>query len=91
MVRYDDFDVTLSFTDGFYTYYANVSHEKGIIGGEYPLTGVFNREFEEFYQLFEGKQRQSYSEFIAPVFVIDAIMRSMESGKEESVHSFEEI
>lgn len=91
VVRYDDFDVTLSFTDGFYTYYANVSHEKGIIGGEYPLTGVFNREFEEFYQLFEGKQRQSYSEFIAPVFVIDAIMRSMESGKEESVHSFEEI
>ena len=91
VVRYDEYDVTITFTEGFYTYSATVSGEKGLAGGEYGLEGVFNREFEEFHELFDGKQRQTYSEFIAPVFVIDAIKRSIESGKEEEVHTFEEI
>ena len=91
VVRYEEFDVTITFTEGYYSYSATVSSEKGLIGGEYTLEGVFNREFEEFHDLYSGKQRQSYSEFIAPVFVISAIMRSLESGKEEEVHTFEEI
>lgn len=91
VVRYEDFDVTITFTEGFYSYSATVSSEKGLIGGEYTLDGVFNREFEEFHDLFDNKQRLSYREFIAPVFVIAAIMRSLESGKEEAVHEIEEI
>lgn len=91
VVRYEEYDVMITFQEGFYTYSAVVSAEKELAGGEYPLDDVFNREFEEFAELFEGKQRQTYSEFIAPVFVISAIMRSMESGKEEAVHTFEEI
>ena len=91
VVRYEEFDVTITFTEGYYSYSATVSSEKGLAGGEYTLENVFNREFEEFHDLYAGKQRQSYSEFIAPVFVIAAIMRSIESGKEEAVHTFEEI
>ena len=83
--------MTITFQEGYYTYSAIVSGEKGLHGGAYGLDGVFNREFEEFHELYSGKQRQTYSEFIAPVFVISAIMRSMESGKEEAVHTFEEI
>lgn len=91
VVRYEEYDVTITFQEGYYTYSATVSAEKGLRGGEYVLDGVFNREFEEFHELYNGKQRQSYSEFIAPVFVISAIIRSLESGKEEEIHKFEEI
>ncbi len=91
IVRYEEYDVTIAFEEGYYTYSAHISSEKGVIGGDYPLTDVFVREFEEFKELYDNKQRQSYNEFIAPVFVISAIKRSLESGKEEEIHTFEEI
>ncbi len=91
VVRYEEYDVTITFTEGYYTYSAIVSGEKGLVGGDYTLADVFVREFEEFHELFENKQRLNYNDFISSVFVINAIMRSMESGKEEKVHTFEEI
>ncbi len=92
VVRYDDFDVTLSFEEAVDGYFVYVNTDDDIVGGRYMLDVVFSREFEEFRGLLNGdEQRQSYSEFIAPVFVIDAINRSLESGKEEPVHAFEEI
>lgn len=90
-VRYEDYDVNITFVDGNYKYIATVSHENGISGGEFTLEGVFNSEFEEFHELYNQKQRQTYKEFIAPVFVMSAIERSIASGKEEEVHVIEEI
>lgn len=53
------------------------------------LPNCFLREFEEFYALLSGAaQKISYEEFAAPVFIMNAILRSLESGKEEAVHTF---
>lgn len=83
VVRYRDYDVTLEFTDGSYTYWAYVSAEKGIVGSEYKFDGCFVQEFEEYYDILSGKaQKHSYEDFFAPVFIICAIERSMESGEE---------
>ena len=43
-------------------------------------------EFKEFYGILSGdEQAISYEEFISPVFIMNAIERSLKSGKEEPV------
>lgn len=89
--RYKDFDVTGLFVDGNYIYAAARYFEKGIESGEADIgDSCFRTEFEEFYKLLNGgKQHQSYKDFIAPVFVINAIDRSLQSGNEEKVTEFD--
>ena len=51
---------------------------------------MFRAEFDEFYDLLNGgEQKKSYSDFIAPVFVMNAVKRSLGGGKEEKVNKFE--
>ena len=51
------------------------------IGYENPC---FFKEFDEFYDLVKGdNQRISYEDFIAPVFVMNAVKRSFEQGGKE--------
>ena len=53
-------------------------------------TDAIKKEFDEFYGMLTGKeQERDYAELIAPVFVINAINRSMESGAEEAVKRYE--
>ena len=41
----------------------------------------------DMLDLLNGKEmKQSYENFITPVFIINAIMRSMESGKWEDIN-----
>ena len=43
-------------------------------------------EFKEFAEILEGgAQTCTYEEFISPVFIMNAIMRSLESGKAEEL------
>jgi len=65
--------------------------EKTVNSAEIPSTSAwFEEEFKEFYALLSGgEQPSSYKDFIAPVFVMNAIKRSIESGKEEAVNTFE--
>lgn len=90
--RYKDYDVTGLFTDGSYLYYALRSAEKNDKGSAFPITeesDCFKAEFKEFYSLLcGGEQQKSYEDFIAPVFVMNAIKRSIDSGKEEKVNRF---
>ena len=87
VVRYDEQDVNLSFVNHNYVYYAGVSFEKAVVGYS-GLKGSFSEEFMSFYNLLLGKpQTQSYEDFFAPVYIHNAILRSMESGKEEPVHA----
>ena len=49
----------------------------------------FPIELDLFASLLAGGAQQvSYEDFIAPIFVIDAIIRSIESGEEEAVRSY---
>ncbi|MBQ8907859.1 MAG: hypothetical protein IJY71_04660 [Clostridia bacterium] len=50
----------------------------------------FLREKEAFYGLLSGKaQTESYEAFASPVFIMNAIDRSLRSGKEELVGRME--
>ena len=92
VVKYDNYDVNMTYVDGNYKYFAYVSADNGMIGGEYTLAGLSILEMENFYDLLNGKeQKVSYRQFIAPVFLMSAIERSINSGKEEAVHKIEEI
>ena len=88
IVRYEDYDITLQFTDGNYVYYAGVSFAKGYVGLEIEFTEKdWNQEFLEFHDLLHGKpQKQSYEDFFAPVYILNAIDRSLRSGEESPVN-----
>lgn len=84
--RYEGVTVSAVYQNESYVYYAAVNFPKKIAADEVELTGAANREFGEFYDLLTGgKMQQSYEELFAPVFIMNAITRSLESGKEESI------
>ena len=89
VVKYEGFDVYLSFVDQDYSYYLSVSAAGGVSGSVVEVkSDVFETEFRLFYDLLCGaEQPQSMRDFISPVFVISAIERSLASGKEEAVNS----
>ena len=93
VVRYEKFDVTAVYVEHNYTYYASISGEKGIVGGDYPVnSSIYFYEFEEFYQLLKGnEQKVSYNDFISSVSVICAINRALATGNEEAISYAEEI
>jgi len=89
LVRYEDYDVHLSYVDHVNKYSAHISSEMGVFGDTYVLTGCYNKEFANYHELLLGKeQRQRYEDFFAPVYVINALKRALESGKEENVHRY---
>ncbi len=86
-VRYDAYDVIIQFTEGNYDYFASVSAEKGMFTEKLTLDGTFQEEFAKYYDILTGKQqKESYEDFIAQVFILNAIDRSLKSGKEEKVN-----
>lgn len=57
------------------------------MGDHYTLEGCSELELLEFYGLLNGqKQRETYEELFAPVYVLDALKRAFEIGEEEKVH-----
>ena len=90
LFHYEDFDCTGVFFDGNYLYYVCRMAEKSTKSYEIPSSNDwFYREFKEFHELLHGgEQNISYEEFISPVFIMNAIDRSLASGKEEAVRAF---
>ena len=87
--HYDNYDINAVFVDGNFEYFAYVSFENEIKGGKFNLDGCFEAEFDAFYRILNGeKSHMSYEDFIAPVFVMNAIERSIKSGKKEKVNTF---
>ena len=61
-------------------------NEEFPIGGNSPC---FLAEWQEFYSILSGNApHYTEEEIIAPVFILNAMVRSMESGKEEPVNGF---
>lgn len=87
LFRYDGFDVTGLYVDGNYRYTAGRYAE----GGDTLCLcdigqSCFDREFDEFVRLARGGDMEcTYADFIAPVFVLNAIDRAIESGREQPV------
>jgi len=87
ILRYQDYDVTGVYTDGNYNYFAYVSGAKEVVGGKYDIGSyAFEKEFSEFHELLlGGKQKVSYTDFVSPVYIMNAIERSLKSGNEEKI------
>ena len=90
--HYDAFHVVGSFVERNGLYYAGISCEKDFVGSVYKLEKCAEKEFDTYYQILTGgKQEQSYDLFIAPVFILNAIYRSIKSGNEERVNAIEQF
>lgn len=86
--RYENYDVNGLFAEGgFGCYFASRAAMDGSKGGKITINSdIFMAEWEAFYKLLQGgKSDLSYAEFISPVFILNAIDRSMQSGKEEKI------
>ena len=87
LFHYADYDCVGLFCDENYTYYASRMAENGTSSFDIPSTEEwFEREFGEFYRLLSGgRQSATYQDVFAPVFIMNAIDRSLKSGREENV------
>ena len=88
--RYEKYDVTGIFTDHSFKYFAARFSEEGSQGG--VVVGSdnwFTKEFADFDEIMKGGgQKISLDDFIAPVFIMRAIEKSLESGEEEIIEKF---
>lgn len=86
---YGEFQVAAHYTDDNHSvYYAMRMAENGLQSKRIVLTesNCFADEFDEFYQILKGKQQPcDVKQFITPVYVMNAINRSLTSGKKEIV------
>ena len=89
VVRYDEYDVVLTFTDGCYEYGAGIITERHTSYEKYELDGSFEKEFYAFYSLLSGgEQQRSYDDFIAPVFILCALDQAIKTGEEVKINKF---
>lgn len=87
LFHYEAYDCVGLFCDKSFVYYASRMAEKEAKGFVIPTSADwFYGEVKEFYGLLSGKaQTESYEAFASPVFIMNAIDRSLRSGKEELV------
>ncbi len=91
LFRYDEYDVMGQFSQESWQYFVSRFAEKKTSAIDVTSRGTvwFPIELDLFASLLAGgEQAMSYEDFIAPVFVIDAIIRSMASGEEETVRDY---
>ena len=90
--NYGEYTVDGAFVEHNYLYYACRSAEKSVKGAYLESTDEhnwFKSEFDEFYSILHGGESPvSYEDLISSVFVMNAIERSLASGKEEKVNTF---
>ena len=91
LFHYEEYDCVGLFCDKNYRYYASRMSETEAKSFVISTTNDwFYEEFKEFYGLLSGdEQTLTYGDFIAPVFIMNAIERSLKSGKEELVRKVE--
>ena len=91
LFHYENYDCIGFYCNEKYVYFASRMAENAVTSFDIEQTDDwFYQEFSEFYELLSGKEcTTDHQDFIAPVFVMNAIERSLKSGKEEKVHEFE--
>jgi len=86
IARYADCDMSLHFTEGAYQYGAAVLMEKGAFTHPIDISDCYALEAEEFAHLARGgNMPETFDQLIAPVRMMEAIVRSLESGKMEEI------
>ena len=84
---YGDYSVLATYMEKNHYYTVSVYGSKSSISKNLTFTpDSFRHEMDDMLDLLHGNEmKKSYEEFIAPVFVINTIIRSMNSGAWESV------
>lgn len=87
LFHYEEYDCVGLYCDFNNTYYASRMSEQGASSHLIPPSRDWSyRELKEFCGILNGGPSvMSYEEFASPVFVINAIIRSLESGNTEPV------
>ena len=93
LFKYDGFEVYGLFVESNYVYNVTRFAEEKSSGGDLIRNVPGNvwslMEAEEVYELMSGAESNiSYDDFISPVFIMNAIYRSMKSGKEEKIREY---
>ncbi len=85
--RYDGFYVNILFTEHSGAYFVSVSGSSHTPCGEPEITDdLFAEELSRFHELLHGGECScSIDEFFAPVYIMNALEMSLNSGKEENV------
>ena len=88
LFRYDDFDCVGLFSEGIHLYSASIISERGTKTADLNIcSDWFLREFKAYHNILNGgKMKETYEGFVAPVFILNAIDRSLKSGCEETVN-----
>ncbi len=82
IVNYDGFSVTNHYNDGAYLYAGSVYGKTSQLVSEVTLDGCGEKECDAFVEMLRtGHMAHSYDELAAPVFCLNAIKESYESGK----------
>ena len=91
LFSYERYDVVGLYTEFSNHYFVSVALKDQTLASDATIgTDCFTREFDEFCALLSGEeQTTSYDDFIAPVFVLGAIHRSLSSGRAEAVRTYE--
>lgn len=87
VAKYKDYPVTGSYSSEGWYYHAVVYGGKELKADKFEFTSYpFERELDDMYDLLCGKEmKETYDEFIRPVFILNALEASMKSGKSEKV------
>ncbi|MBO5925973.1 MAG: Gfo/Idh/MocA family oxidoreductase [Clostridia bacterium] len=87
-LHYENYDVQGLYCNNKYLYFASRMSESSSTSYNIPITEDWaSKEFLEFYDILNGgNQTLSYEEFFSPVFIMNAIERSLKSGKEELIN-----
>jgi predicted dehydrogenase len=81
LFNYDNVDVKGTYINGNYRYYAGIDCADGSLLEPCEFGTAFVDEFMHFYTILTGgEMHQSYDDFFAPVFILNAIVRSYENG-----------
>ena len=88
VANYRDYPITGSYISAGGHFAATVYAENGIFTEPCELHSyAFERQLDDMHDLLAGgAMKESYDDFIRPVFILEALERSMRSGKIEPVH-----
>ncbi len=91
VARYPDFDVTATYLEKMNYYQVTVYTPKRPVTDELISNNEGSmKEMDEILALLKGEPMQkSYEEFILPVFLLNAIKRSTESGQWEEIQKIQ--
>ena len=87
VAKYRDYPITGSYVSAGGHFAATVYAENGIFTEPCELRSyAFARQLDDMHDLLEGgEMKESYDDFIRPVFILEALEASLRSGKTEPV------